>query len=168
MPGKVTYKPGPGEPDSLQWGGKTFKAGEAVDVEDPRMLEKAKNNPYFETSGGDKPKGEEREVLGNYQDTYTGQEFDLVRKKSLYSYGPGAGPAEIAKPSSATQGSTAIESSRPTGAMEENPAFEQNYGAKQSEFVTGEYEGAPKPTDVKQGTEGQSRPRGRPPGSGKK
>jgi hypothetical protein len=52
----VTWKgePGPGEdegPKSVTWGGKVFKRGEAVEVEDPNIIAKAKTNPYFEVSG---------------------------------------------------------------------------------------------------------------------
>jgi hypothetical protein len=164
---KVTYKAPPGDAESVTWRGKTFKNGEGVDIDDPAMLAKAQGNPYFEVAGGDK-KGEQQQapVLGNYQDAYTGQTFDLIKKPAPPTYGAGgSGPADIAKPSSATQGSVAVEASRSvTTAPGENPAFEEIYGAKQSEVATGEYEGAPEYKGP-EGTVGSGKPRGRPPGS---
>jgi hypothetical protein len=162
---KVTYKAPPGDAESITWRGKTFKNGEGVDVDDPAMLAKAQNNPYFEVSGGDK-KGEQQQapVLGNYQDAYTGQTFDLIKKPAGPTYGGGGGgPAEIAKPSSATQGSVAVEASRPRLGTE-STQFEEVYGVKQEDFAKGDYEGAPEYKGP-QGTEGSGKPRGRPPGS---
>jgi hypothetical protein len=163
---KVTYKAPPGDAESVTWRGKTFKNGEGVDIDDPAMLAKAQNNPYFEVSGGDK-KGEQQQapVLGNYQDAYTGQTFDLIKKPAPPTYGAGGGgPAEIGKPSSATQGSTAIESSRSILGPSES-RFREAYGGTIEEVNKGEAE-----SQMEAGrSEGQEPPkRGRPPGSGKK
>jgi hypothetical protein len=54
----VTWKgePGPGEdegPKSITWGGKVFKKGEAVEVDNPDIIAKAQNNPFFDVSGAD-------------------------------------------------------------------------------------------------------------------
>jgi hypothetical protein len=168
---KVTYKAPPGDAESLKWGGQDFKNGEGVDVDEntPQgraILSKAQHNPYFEVSGGDK-KGDKQEapVLGGYKDAYTGQEFDLIRKPAPPTYGGGAaGPAEIGKPSSATQGSTAIESSRVTTTTD-NEKFRQAYGGTIEEVNKGEAESQSEAGR----SEGQEPPkRGRPPGSGKK
>jgi hypothetical protein len=146
---KITYKPGPGEPNEITWGNQKFKAGEGVDVDNPVMLQKAQTNPYFEVSGADK-KGEgqrqQGDVIGGYRDAFTGQDVDLVRRQSLYGYGHGSSaPAEIGKPSAATQGSVAVEASRPvTGpASADNPRFRETFGVSAAELATGEYEGAP-------------------------
>jgi hypothetical protein len=55
------------------------------------------------------------------------------------------GPAEISKPSSATQGSVAIESSRPLATGGTNPKFRETFGVTQEELAKGDYEGAPEP-----------------------
>jgi hypothetical protein len=163
---KVTYKAPPGDAESITWRGKTFKNGESVDVEDQAMLSKAQNNPYFEVSGADK-KGEKQDaqVLGGYKDAYSNQEFDLIRKPAPPTYGGGGGgPAEIGKPSSATQGSTAIESARPTMSTDIEK-FRQAYGGTPEEVAKGEAESQQEAGR----SEGQEAPRrGRPPGSGKK
>ena len=38
-------------PKSITWAGKEFKIGEAVEVDDPKMLAKAKGNRFFKTEG---------------------------------------------------------------------------------------------------------------------
>jgi hypothetical protein len=40
-------------PKSITWGGKTFKKGEAVEIEDPAIIAKAQGNPFFEVSGAE-------------------------------------------------------------------------------------------------------------------
>lgn len=60
----ITWKGEPGGPNdegakSIEWGGKTFKRGEAVEVDASFAgLEKAKTNPFFEVSGADAPADE--------------------------------------------------------------------------------------------------------------
>jgi hypothetical protein len=54
----VTWKGEPGVggdegPKSVTWGGKVLKKGEGVEITDPAIIEKAKNNPYFEVTGAD-------------------------------------------------------------------------------------------------------------------
>jgi hypothetical protein len=166
---KITYNPPEGEAESVTWAGKTFKKGEAVEVDEKTeqgrgMLMKAQNNRFFEAA---EPKDKQQaQVIGGFKDANSNQEFDLIRKPAAPVYGAGpAGAAEIVKPSRATQGSVAIETSRPLGDMAENPAFEETYGAKPADFAKGDYEGAPEYKGP-QGTE--AKPRGRPPGSGKK
>jgi hypothetical protein len=163
---RVTYKAPPGDAETLRWAGKEFKNGEGVDIDDPAILAKAQGNPYFEVSGGDK-RGEKQDaqVLGNFKDANTNQEYNLIRKPAPPVYGSvDQGPATIGKPSSATQGSTAIESARPTLSTD-TEKFRQAYGGTPEEVAKGEAE-----SQMQAGrSEGQEPPkRGRPPGSGKK
>jgi hypothetical protein len=163
----VTYKPqSEDDPKTVTWAGKTFKEGEAVEVSD-QMAAKAKNNPWFEGSGGD-PKVE-AQVIGGYQDANSGDEIALIRKPgsgAIYAGTQAAGPA-TQTPSAATQGSIARDVVRPPAGLE-GRSFEDEFGVPEAEFQTGEYEGAPK-WKGPEGTEGnmQPKPRGRPPGSGK-
>ena len=62
----ITWKGGEGAgpddegPKILNWGGKTFKKGEALDVgDDFPMIDKAANNPNFEVSGYEVPAQED-------------------------------------------------------------------------------------------------------------
>lgn len=38
-------------PQEMEWGGKLFKIGEPVDLDDLRLVAKAANNRFFEVSG---------------------------------------------------------------------------------------------------------------------
>jgi len=67
---KVTYKPAPGDAAQVTWGGKTFEANKAVDVTDPLVLAKAKNNPFFEVQAN-KDEQQQAEVIGGYADANT-------------------------------------------------------------------------------------------------
>lgn len=59
----ITWKGEPGGPNdegakSIEWGGKTFKRGEAVEVDASFAgLAKAQTNPFFEVSGVEEPTG---------------------------------------------------------------------------------------------------------------
>lgn len=45
---KVTWLgEGDNDPKEIVWAGKTFKKGEAVEVDDPRLVEKARGNRFF-------------------------------------------------------------------------------------------------------------------------
>lgn len=61
---KLTWLGGPGEPDSCEWNGKAFKKGEAVEVDDARMIEKAKTNQFFEVTDEEKAAEEPRRGPG--------------------------------------------------------------------------------------------------------
>jgi hypothetical protein len=163
---KVTYKAPPGDAETLKWGGQEFKNGEAVDVKNPAILQKAQNNPYFEVSGAEKGEKQDAVVVGDFKDANSNQEYNLIRKPAQNLYGSGPGPAEIAKPSSATQGSIAVEAVRPIIGPQSS-RFEDDYGVKQEDFAKGDYEGAPE-FKGPEGTVGSAKHRGRPPGSGKK
>jgi hypothetical protein len=160
---KVTYKPGPGDPASVTWGGKTFEANKSQTVEDPRMIQKAQGNRYFEVSGVTKEEQRQAEVVGGYKDANTGDDIALVRvPRTGYNFGAAAADTRPATPSTATQGSTAIEASRPiTGAT--STAFEETYGAPQDEFASGESEVSAEYVGP-EGTEGVTAKRGRPAG----
>ena len=48
MKAQVTWKGEEGtEQKEMQWGGKTFKKGEAVEITDPKLIEKAQGNDQF-------------------------------------------------------------------------------------------------------------------------
>lgn len=49
--GTITWL-GEGEsgPRTNEWNGLTFKVGEAVDIADPRMIEKAKTNRFYDVT----------------------------------------------------------------------------------------------------------------------
>ena len=160
---KVTYSPPEGEAQSVTWGGKKFEAGKAVDIDNPAMLAKAQNNPHFKVAGS-KEEARRAEVVGGYADANTGEEVELIRKPRNFNYGTlDTGLSGPVPPSAATQGSTAIEASRPS--MAPNPGnFEEVYGAPPDVVATGEYEGAPEYIGP-EGTEGTSAKRGRPAGS---
>ncbi len=54
---KVTYKPQPGDPETTEWGGRTFKGGEAIDLDgrvaaNKSIIERAKGNPWFDVDDG--------------------------------------------------------------------------------------------------------------------
>lgn len=49
-PVKVTYHPAPGDPDTVETLGKTFKAGEAIEV-DAKQRDKFAGNPMFSIEG---------------------------------------------------------------------------------------------------------------------
>jgi hypothetical protein len=157
--GSLTYNPGPGDPQEVTAYGKRFKAGEAVEVNDPLALAKARNNPWFEGGEDAQP---EAEVVGGYQDANTGDEVRLVRRRRLPAYGtPDLGPQGPVPPSPATQGSTAAGDAPSTRPVP--PAnFEEVFGAPREQFVTGDYEGAPEYKGP-EGTEGAPPRRGRPP-----
>lgn len=55
----VVYVPGPEDPASVVWNGKTFTAGQPVEITDPIMIESAKGNPSFNVDGEDKAKAAE-------------------------------------------------------------------------------------------------------------
>jgi hypothetical protein len=48
---KVTYNPGPGDPQETTFAGKPITAGKSIDVTDERQLEKARGNRFFSVSG---------------------------------------------------------------------------------------------------------------------
>jgi hypothetical protein len=86
----VTYNPPADDAQSVTWGGKTFNAGEAVEVNDPLLLSKAKTNRFFEVSAGEDEQ-RQAEVVGGYADANTGDEVALVRTRRLPAYATGAG-----------------------------------------------------------------------------
>jgi hypothetical protein len=47
----VTYRPGPHDPATVEWGGTTFPANVAVEVSNTHILRKALGNPFFEVDG---------------------------------------------------------------------------------------------------------------------
>lgn len=51
----ITWLGGPGEPDSNEWNGVTFKAGEPVEIEDEYMLRKAASNAFYAVGSGSEP-----------------------------------------------------------------------------------------------------------------
>lgn len=159
----ITYKPAPGDAEQVTWAGLTLKAGESVETDNPAVLAKAKNNPFFEVSAS---KEEERqaEIVGGYADANTGEPVELVRLPRTISYGvTAAGPTGPVPPSRATQGSTAA-GGAPSTAPAAPDNFEEIYGAPQDQVATGEYEGAPQYKGP-EGTEGGQSRRGRPPKS---
>jgi hypothetical protein len=152
----VTYVPqSADDPSTVQWGGMTLKAGEAVETNDRRLLTKADGNKYFKVSASDEEMGEaEREVVGGYYDTNSGQEVSLVRVPRTPTYATSLPPEQTVPPSSATQGSTALEALRTPSTTGGNEAeFERIYGVKPSELATGDYEGAAEPGEPVIGTE---------------
>lgn len=151
---KVTYKPAPGDAAQVTWGGKTFEANKAVDVTDPLVLAKAKNNPFFEVQAN-KDEQQQAEVIGGYADANTGEEVALVRRPRRAGYAtPDLGLTAPVPPSAATQGSTATITAAQGGS-----AFEDAYGAPADQVATGEYEGAPQYKGP-EGTEGAAAKRG--------
>jgi hypothetical protein len=102
----VTYVPqSADDPSTVQWGGMTLKAGEAVETNDRRLLTKADGNKYFKVSASEEEMGEaEREVVGGYYDTNSGQEVSLVRVPRSPTYATSIPPQGTVPPSSATQG----------------------------------------------------------------
>lgn len=52
---KATWLGGPGEPETCEWNGVSFKRGEAVELDNAFMIKKAKGNPFFSV---DDPDGE--------------------------------------------------------------------------------------------------------------
>lgn len=59
---KVTWLGDGSDSDESEWNGQTFKKGEAVDVKDERMVEKAKGNPYFKVAGDKSPTVEDNPI----------------------------------------------------------------------------------------------------------
>lgn len=148
----VTYNPPADDAQSVTWGGKTFNAGEAVEVNDPLLLSKAKTNRFFEVSAGEDEQ-RQAEVIGGYADANTGDEVALVRTRRLPAYATGpAGPTGPVPPSAATQGSTATTAAALSGPATRD-VFAETYGAPADQVATGEYEGAPQYKGP-EGTEG--------------
>jgi hypothetical protein len=58
--GSLTYDPAPGDPDVTVAFGKTFFAGKAVEIDDPRQFAKLSGNPNFR-KGGARSAGEARD-----------------------------------------------------------------------------------------------------------
>lgn len=55
---KVTYNPGPGDPEVTEAFGRVFAAGEAVEIpDDAPYAAKLKRNPFFQVAGEKKPPG---------------------------------------------------------------------------------------------------------------
>lgn len=80
-PAEITYRPGPGEPKEIVAYGKTFKAGQSIEV-DGRYVDKARGNPSFQIEGeksfgDDKPKDQEPE-----QQPEASFEENLARERS--------------------------------------------------------------------------------------
>jgi hypothetical protein len=50
-PVNITYIPRPGDPVTTVWGKLTFEANKPRPVSDPRLIEKAKKNPWFKVEG---------------------------------------------------------------------------------------------------------------------
>lgn len=161
--GSITYKPGPEDPQETRVYGKSFKAGEPVEVNDPLALSKAQNNRFFEVSGLKEQEPRQMEVVGGFQDANSGDEVQLVRRPRLPAYGtPDAGLTGPVPPTPATQGSTALIAAQQTGPNVRD-VFAETYGAPMTEHASGEYEGAPQYKGPV-GTEGQAkRGPGRPP-----
>ena len=155
---KVTYKPGPDDNAQVTWGGKVFEANKAVDVTDPLVLAKAKNNPFFEVQAS-KDEQQQAEVIGGYADANTGEEVALVRRPRRGGYAtPDLGLTAPVPPSAATQGSTAA-GPGPSTSPRAPDNFEEIYGAPVAQVATGEYEGAPQYKGP-EGTEGAPAKRG--------
>lgn len=161
--GNIVYKPGPEDPQETRAYGKTFKAGEAVEVNDPLALRKADANPFFEVTGLRGEDQKQMQVVGGFQDANSGDEVQLVRRPRLPAYGtPDAGLTGPVPPTPATQGSTAVIAAQQTGPNVRD-VFAETYGASMAEHASGEYEGAPQYKGP-QGTEGPpKRGPGRPP-----
>lgn len=47
----VTYRPGPHDPATVEWGGTTFPANVPMEVSNAHILRKALGNPFFEVEG---------------------------------------------------------------------------------------------------------------------
>lgn len=139
---KVTYKPGPGDPAEVTWGGKKLQANKAVDIDNPAILSKAQNNPFFEVSAS-KEEQRQAEVVGGYADANTGEEVSLIRKPRSMNFGAtGGGATGPTPPSAATQGSTATLAATPRSSTDSS-AFQEVYGGTVEEVARGEQEGAP-------------------------
>lgn len=52
---KATWLGGPGEPETCEWNGVSFKRGDAVELTSDFMIRKAKGNPSFSV---DDPEGD--------------------------------------------------------------------------------------------------------------
>jgi hypothetical protein len=157
---KITYVPAEGESAAVTWGGKRFEANKAVDVDNPAIIAKARNNPQFKVAGDDKKQGKQQaEIAGTYTDANTGDEIELIRRsRNVYS---GTGVPDVprpAGPSTATQGSVALEAARPIPA-DPDSRFREVFGASREEVASGEYEGAPEYIGP-EGTEGATAKRG--------
>lgn len=60
---KITWLgEGPDGPQENTWAGKTFKVGEAVDIDDLWMIEKAQNNRFYSVTGA--PQKQDSLALG--------------------------------------------------------------------------------------------------------
>ena len=61
----VTYRPGPHDPATVEWMGKTFPANVPVEVTTPFILRKAAGNPFFDVDGEAKapPEPDEKDAL---------------------------------------------------------------------------------------------------------
>lgn len=55
MKTSITWLGGPGEPDSNEWNGVTFKVGEPVEIDDEYMLRKASSNAFYAVDSGAEP-----------------------------------------------------------------------------------------------------------------
>lgn len=56
---KAIWLGGPGEPETCEWNGISFKRGEAVELDNVFMIKKAKGNPFFSV---DDPEGDKKEA----------------------------------------------------------------------------------------------------------
>lgn len=149
---KITYKPGPGGPSEVTWGGQTLQANKSVTIDNPAVIAKAQNNPYFEVSAS-KQETRQAEIVGGFADANTGEEVELVRKPRQFGYGlSGGGDTGPTPPSAATQGSSATLAATPRMSTDSSQ-FEEVYGAPQAEFASGEYDDAPEYIGP-EGTEG--------------
>lgn len=157
---KITYVPAEGESAKVRWGRYDFEANKAVEVNDPGIIAKARDNPQFKVTAA-KEETRQAEVVGGYTDANTGQPVELVRAPRAPVYGGGSGgPTGPTPPSAATQGSTATQAAAPRTTTDSGE-FEKVFGASVEEFRTGEYEGAPEYVGP-EGTEGASaKPAGR-------
>lgn len=112
--GSITYK-GNKEDGPVTWRGQTLEPGKSVKVDDPAMLAKASQNPFFDVSGF-KP-----EMLDN-------------AAPRTFSYGgtavaSPAGDTEGTGPTSATVRSAAVEAANPRAeAPDVEASLERKYG----------------------------------------
>lgn len=62
----VTYRPGPQDPATVEWGGTTFPANVPVEVSNTHILRKAIGNPFFHVEGevpNEAPPTDEKDAL---------------------------------------------------------------------------------------------------------
>lgn len=48
---KIVYRPAPGDPESVKWGGHEFVAHQEKHVTDQTIIDRAKGNPFFDVDG---------------------------------------------------------------------------------------------------------------------